>query len=61
MACTAPSPFWNVSAPSTEAIIMFHRAARLRPFEVASSIQRAARSTPSSAIASAGGFTSGER
>jgi hypothetical protein len=61
MACTAPSPFWNVSAPSVDAIIMFHRAGRLRPSVVASSIQHAARSTPSRAIASAGGLTSGER
>jgi hypothetical protein len=37
---------------------MFHRAGRLRPFEVASSIQRAARATPSSAIASADIVTS---
>jgi hypothetical protein len=61
MACTAPRPFWKVRAPSIEAIIMFQRAGRLAPLVVASWIQPAARSTPSMAMASAGGLTSGER
>ena len=40
---------------------MFQRASRFDPLRVASTIQPAARATPSRAMASAGGLTSGER
>ena len=60
-ACTAPRPFWNAIAPSIAAIIMFQRASRSVPVCVARSMLAHARVRPSSAIASAGGFTSGDR
>ena len=53
---TQPRPFWNAIAPSIEALIRLNRASRSLPLRVARSMLAQPRSSPSSAMPSAGGL-----